>query len=312
MNITELPDDILQQLFLYSSFYPLHALRYPLKDVMEKLRLRPKNVRWLWDDRKNQYVPFKFQLCENSTAVLYIKGLVYRSSSEGWVRFSSNCYSPQEYQTYFREEATPDMAPRIHTSEDPRLEISYRGRRFPQPIPFQEGQPVDVMDSIGEWWKGSMVACQDNKILYHSEGWNSKWDMWYPVDSLHVAPLHSITREWRSTLREGDMVDFKHQGQWYEAQICSLVGNTVTVKYSKYGKPETDDVELSSERLMFYGAHTWSYRSPFRVSNVTWKDEEGIEVYQYRLRGNVSSKTVLVDRLLSEAESRALFSETDL
>jgi hypothetical protein len=168
------------------------------------------------------------------------------------------------------------------------------------------------MDSIGEWWKGSMVACQDNQILYHSEGWDSKWDVWYPMDSLHVAPLHSITRDWRSTLREGDTVDFKDQNQWYEARICLLVENTVTVKYSKYGNQKLNEVELSSERLMFHGAHTWFHRSAFRVSNVTWKDGEGTEVYQYRLRGNFSSKTVLVDRLLSEAESRALFSETDL
>jgi hypothetical protein len=308
MKITELPDDILQQIFLYSSFYPLHALGYHVKDVMDKVRLCPKNARWLWEDRKNRYVPFKYQLCENSTAVLYMNGKIYPSSSEGWVRFSSNCYSPQEYQTYFREEATPDMAPRIHTSEDPRLEISYRGRRSPHPIFFQEGQEVDVMDSIGEWWKGSMVACRGHQILYHYEGWDSKWDVWYPMDSLQVAPLHSITKDWRSTLREGDRVDFKDQNQWYEARICSLMTHTVMVIYDKYGNPELGEVELSSERLMFHGAHTWFHRSPFRVSEVTWKDKEGVEVYQYRMRGDMSSKTVLVDRLLSEGETRALFS----
>jgi hypothetical protein len=164
------------------------------------------------------------------------------------------------------------------------------------------------MDSIGEWWKGKMVACQGNRILYHSEGWDSKWDVWYTMDSLHVAPLHSITRDWRSTLGQGDTVDFKDQNQWYKARICSWMTSTVMVTYEKYGNPEVDEVKRSSERLMFHGAHTWFYKSPFRVSNVVWQDKEGTEVYQYHLRGKCSSKTVLVDRLLSESETRALFS----
>ena len=313
MKITELPDDILQHIFLYSSFYPLHALGFDVEEVLKRLRLQPKKAGWVWEDTKNRYIPFRYSSRESTCAVLHIQGSVFPSSSDGWKRFSSNIYSPAEYQTYFRDKATPDMVPRIHPNDDPQIDISYRGRRSPQPpLALEEGREVDVMDSLGEWWKGSMVTCQDNRTLYHFEGWDSKWDQWYPNDSLHVAPLHSITQDWRLTLRVDDMLDFKHQGQWYEARISALNKSTVWVHFYKYRKPETEEVQLSSERLMFYGAHTWSYRSPFRVSNVTWKDREGTEIYQYRFRGSMGSKTVLVDRLLSEAESQALFSETHL
>jgi len=159
------------------------------------------------------------------------------------------------------------------------------------------------MDARGEWWKGVMVACKGHLIRYHFHGWESKWDVWYPNDSLHVAPLYSVTRDWRSAIRVGHLVDVKVQAGWYEGRICSRTATTVRVRPTLDPGTEEVEIEGTSERLQFHGAHTFPYRSPFRVSNVVWKDGGGQEVYQYRLRGG---NTVLADHILSDSEIKTL------
>jgi len=188
------------------------------------------------------------------------------------------------------------------------LEASYRGRRKrPRVLRFEEGQWVDVMDVYGVWWEGRMMEFKENLIRYHFHGWGTKWDMWYPTDSLHVAPHRSITRDWRSKLEKGSMVDVQHNLRWYEARIRHVTPTAIHVMIDGLGDPDNQiRLDWSSERLMFYGAHTWFYRSPFLISNVIWRDLEGTEVYQYRVRGG---KTVLVDHILSESESNKIMEE---
>ena len=301
--MNRLPDDVLHQVFQFSTFLELYKLGYPPRVVMARLGLRsPRNARWYFYRHRNRHVPFEYESVEVDSRVVHVKGRVYPSltSSEGWVHHAHNCYSPWEYQTVFRHDAAPDMVPRyLCTLERPNLEISYRGRRNqPRPLVFQEGREVDVMDVYGVWWEGTMVECRNNLIRYHYKGWGSKWDLWYPRDSLHVAPFHSITRDWRaSTLREGAKVEVGKYGRWYEGNILRVSTATVFVRDSTGQEME---LERSSERLLFHGAHTGFHGSPFCISNVVWNDAEGTEVYQYRIRGG---KTVLVDHVLSESET---------
>jgi len=304
-----LPDEVLRQVFLFMTFKDLDALGYPLEVVMQRLGIRPpKYARWVF--YRHRYVPFEYDLSEITRCVVYMNGRVYPSltASDGWVGYARNCYSPWEYQTIFQDKPRPEMVPRV-LAGDPKLEITYRGKRKERRFTFQQGREVDVMDAVGEWWKGSMVASKDNLIRYHYHGWDSKWDRWYPNDSLHVAPLYSITRDWREAIRVGLLVEYKKtaQGGWHQGVIArmSLTTTTVWVRSFSGGTDEVE-IERTSERLMFHGAHTGFYRSPFRVSNVVWKDEKGTEVYQYRVR---KGNTVLTDHVLSESETRALLED---
>lgn len=300
-----LPDEVLNHVFLFMTFKDLDALGFPLGVVMQRLGVRPpKHTRWVF--YRNRYVPFQYHGSEITRSIIYMRGRVYPSfTSEGWVDYRRNFYSPWAFQTIMRDKTTSDMVPWV-LEGDPRLEITYRGKRRRQRFTFQQGQEVDVMDARGEWWKGVMVACKGHLIQYHFHGWESKWDVWYPNDSLHVAPLYSVTREWRSSLRVGHRVDVKAQeGGWYEGRISRRTRTVVGVRLTQDPRAEEMEIKGTSERLQFHGAHTWASRSPFRVSNVVWKDGEGQEVYQYRVRGG-GGNTVLVDHILSDSEIKTL------
>jgi len=312
--VSRLPDDVLRQVLLFSTFQDLDALGYPVNEVLERAGLPlPMNLQWVFYPHRIQnqkyYVPFQYTSVEIGTGFLYVKGRVFTPStsiSSGmWVYYSRICYSPWDYKTTFQANATPDMVPRVLSSSptDPWVEMTYRGRRKgPRNWTFREGREVDVMDAQGEWWKGTMVACNEDLIRYHFHGWESRWDVWYPKDSLHVAPLDSVVRDWRSFLQEGGWIDVKASGGWYVGRVLQRTPTTVLLTWDNDKNVETMD--LSSERLLFYGAHTTRFHgSPFRVSNVVWRDRKGVDIYQYRVRGG---KTVLVDHVLSTKEIHEL------
>ena len=333
MNLLErrLPDDLLRRVFLFLTFQDLHKIGYTVSRVMTYLDIRPpKEARWIFLFHRNRYVPFQYKNCIiltipsislislipsisslslipsiPSISSIHVKGQIFTGNT--WVFYGRNCYSPWEYQTFFRNEATPEMVPRVVCSKNSKVEITYRGRRTRTPLRFEEGQEVDVMDGYGVWWKGSMVSWDSENHLfrYHFHGWDSRWDVWYPIDSLHVAPLHSIVPDWRSTLQKGDFCDYKHSknGRWYEGSLVNVTPTTVMVRVSSQQIEQIEQIQRSSERLMFFGAHTGFHHSPLRVSNVLWKDTKGTEVYQYRIWG---IKTVLVDHILSDVELQAL------
>jgi hypothetical protein len=117
-----LPDDVLQQVLLFSTFQDLDALGYPVNDVLKRIGLSlPMNLRWVFKKKflyptQNQkyYVPFQYTSVEIGTGFLYVKGRVFTpststTSSGMWVYYSRICYSPWEYSTTFHADATPDM-----------------------------------------------------------------------------------------------------------------------------------------------------------------------------------------------------------
>jgi hypothetical protein len=199
------------------------------------------------------------------------------------------------------------MVPRVICNHDPRIySITYQGKRRQKSLQqtFQKDQEVDVMDTNGVWWKGSMVACKDNLIQYHYHGWETRWDKWYPTNSLHVAPVYSITKDWISSLRIGEVVDVKKYRYWFRGILCILTSTTATVNIMG----EIECIELSSERLMFSGAHTYTfetYKSTGNyILNAVWKDPVGNDIFKYKIRNGT---TFLTDHLLSELEIDQLF-----
>jgi hypothetical protein len=293
MKLLDFSDDILRQVFEFLEFKELHAIG-PLSVTMKMLGIRLESARWVL--HHHQYIPFEFRSSRfRASNDLSITGRVYSPSYREWINDHTICSSPWEYKMVFRNEATPDMVPRIIPHNDPRLKITYQGRRkSPRRRTFQQGQEVDVMDSHGVWWKGSMVECNENLIRYHFHGWESRWDLWYPDDSLHVAPLYSITQDWMSTLQIGDSVDVKKGGSWFSGVLCEIMPTIAIVNVNH----EREVIELPSERLMFHAhIYIWS-TSSFLTKNPIWRDREGVDIYQYRMQ-NI---TFLTDHVLTDAE----------
>lgn len=74
------------------------------------------------------------------------------------------------------------------------------------------GDLVDCMDKEKCWFE-SMVheVFPDNCVKIHFLGWGSKWDdIIYPAElETRIAPLNSQTKNWRSELYEGGLIEIK-------------------------------------------------------------------------------------------------------
>ena len=301
-----LPDEVLREIFCFSTFRDLEGV-LSVSALLKVLGIKIRQARWVCHDK--EYIPFQWKSTAIHRSTLQVHGLVYRWACRGW-QFDKKTFScPWDLKTMFRNEATQDMVPRILCSHEKQyLDITYRGRRnSPRTWTFEEGKEVDVMDLQGNWWKGSMVSSKDDLILYHFHGWESRWDQWYPKDSLHVAPLYSITRDWRSKLGVHDWVDVKIGSAWFEGVICAMTPTHFTVQYFLYERRsdwEMVDIEISSERIMYHGAHSFIYfwHSLVKLNNAVWNDGKGTEIYQYRITKSRNSTTILLDHILSEKE----------
>jgi hypothetical protein len=78
--------------------------------------------------------------------------------------------------------------------------------------PIAVGDLVDCMDKEKCWFE-SMVheVFPDNCVKIHFLGWGSKWDdIIYPAElGTRIAPLNSQTKNWRSELYEGGLIEIK-------------------------------------------------------------------------------------------------------
>jgi hypothetical protein len=96
---------------------------------------------------------------------------------------------------------------------------------------------------------------------------------------------------------------------WFEGTVVDRTGIHlgVNVDDNYEYKDFTEVLEISSERLMFHGAHTnYEFRPHVVLSNAEWRAEKGIDVYQYRIK---NGPTLLVDHLLSEKEEKLIIEE---
>lgn len=324
MPFGNMPVDVLLHFLYYLEFPDIFSLGSGSKNLAETvprtrsalktwLGIDPENAMWVFQD--GRYAPFEglraevrgisgiqgSQGSQKNEYVLEVGGRRYHPSSscKGWVHTRQVCHSPSEYHRLFRVQATPDMVPRVICDTDGA--ITYLGLRRTQKIDFERGRKVDVMDSTGYWWNGRMEAMREDSILYHFDGWDKKWDQWYPVDTLHVAPLHSIVKDWKCRLSVGDRLDFKKttNQHWFTGSVLEREEGCVKVRNEEHVTHEEEWVEWESERVMFAGAHTYPSRL---IENPVWRDVAGTNVFLYRRKGF----HMLVDHVLSETEKMLL------
>jgi len=127
---------------------------------------------------------------------------------------------------------------------------------------FAIGEAVDARDSVNRWYESRVLerrstANGDLEYYVHFRGWQPRFDTWVSGDA--IAPLHTVTTNWRPRLRVGDTLEFSERpGRWLHATVTDVsrdAANTETMfvavrKESSRGSQEPSIwVDVDCEKL---------------------------------------------------------------
>ncbi len=119
------------------------------------------------------------------------------------------------------------------------------------------GDLVDAMDKEKCWFESIITEVRPGmNVKVHFMGWGSKWDDIISMEELEtrIAPLNSMTRDWRGDLFEGGLIEIKcnddtvHQKwMWGKIIAMSVEEEWVDVSYNFSNEP------VIIKRAMLYG-----------------------------------------------------------
>lgn len=293
--------EIMRHLLGFVTFTEIFAMPWTKWSLATLMGIDPREARWFKDDQ-DIYVPFRNGKINLMPKNILVEGQIYMASLHEWVSVKKICYSPVEYHRLFYRTETADMVPRIVCDENSPVPcvIMYMGkRRLASDMVFEKGREMDVMDSLGMWWRSRIEEIAGNKVRFHFYGWDAKWDEWYAMDSFHIAPPGSVVLDWVQKLKIGDLVDFKKIHRWFQGHIVHISEQGLTVREEE--DPKEWIIGWESDRIMYRGAHTFPRQN---MKYAVWQDEKGTDMFLF-VRRNCPVR--LVDRLLSEAEKMTLF-----
>mmetsp|Transcript_30230 Transcript_30230/g.39855 ORF Transcript_30230/g.39855 Transcript_30230/m.39855 type:complete len:367 (-) Transcript_30230:210-1310(-) len=91
---------------------------------------------------------------------------------------------------------------------------------------LQIGDEVDARLEGCDWFESIVLNKANGKVRVHFKGWSSQWDQTLSLEPDKVQPAYSRTKDWRNTLRVGDLVELKtsadDEGDWIEAEVKSV------------------------------------------------------------------------------------------
>eukprot|EP00475_Leptophrys_vorax_P021286 TRINITY_DN28_c0_g1_i1.p1 TRINITY_DN28_c0_g1~~TRINITY_DN28_c0_g1_i1.p1 ORF type:complete len:571 (+),score=130.99 TRINITY_DN28_c0_g1_i1:91-1713(+) len=101
--------------------------------------------------------------------------------------------------------------------------------RFPELGRFHQYQWIDVQDSDSKWYEAQIIQLDASRdsVLVHFKGYHSKFDIWLPIHSNRIKPLHTHTVRFPKI---GTVVNTV--GTWLDAMDCTgtwYPGNIVDV-----------------------------------------------------------------------------------
>ena len=118
------------------------------------------------------------------------------------------------------------------------------------------GDVIDARDRESRWYDAVIVAVarpvgvavdaaqSHGLVRVHFRGWSSKWDEWVCRNDKRLQPFQMITREWRSLLKVGEIVEFSpnwttqpSKPVWNKGRVIAIsdvsrVLSTVQVKWA--------------------------------------------------------------------------------
>lgn len=163
----------------------------------------------------------------------------------------------------------------------------YVGKRV-NAMHYYVGDKVDAMDLDGNWWESVILEKNDMSYKVHYKGWNHKWDQW--VSYLSVAPLFSITRNWRVSVLIGDTIEKKWGNKWFPVTIVNKKADMIEIKKNVTDQASTEWVMILSDTIMPYGTHVKCY--PHKRLLQVFDESGGIDVWAHLNRVCVSMTSI--------------------
>ena len=163
--------------------------------------------------------------------------------------------------------------------------------------PMQVGDLVDAMDKEKCWFESYIVELRPGmNVKVHFMGWGSKWDDVISINELphRVAPLNTMTKDWRADLFEGGLIEIKcnedtvyQKWMWGRIIAMSVTEEWVDVSYSFSNEPPVlKRAALYGETICPVGMHTKDrskavmatiVRPPKKAEELVVKKEESID-----------------------------------
>lgn len=133
--------------------------------------------------------------------------------------------------------------------------------------PIAVGDLVDCMDKEKSWFESLVIeVMSDGSLRIHFLGWGSKWDdaITLPEIATRIAPLNTHTRNWRSDLFEGGLIEIKcnddivnQKWMWGRITQLNIEESWLEVAYSFSNEPlVVKKAWLFGETICPVGMHT--------------------------------------------------------
>ena len=129
---------------------------------------------------------------------------------------------------------------------------------------------VDALDSSPNsskykprWFQSKIVKKCNNKFKIHFIGWNQRFDEYISIGSKRIMPLHSKTKDWKSKLKVGNIIevkkiletpDNKYKERWCKGIIRRFNNGRVLLKFPIENYPSSWH-ELNSENVTYNKMH---------------------------------------------------------
>eukprot|EP00357_Protocruzia_adherens_P035177 CAMPEP_0115012418 /NCGR_PEP_ID=MMETSP0216-20121206/24723_1 /TAXON_ID=223996 /ORGANISM="Protocruzia adherens, Strain Boccale" /LENGTH=128 /DNA_ID=CAMNT_0002381467 /DNA_START=123 /DNA_END=506 /DNA_ORIENTATION=+ len=92
--------------------------------------------------------------------------------------------------------------------------------QFDPDLHYAVGAYVDAKDSVNRWCLAKIIDRNEDMVNVHFDGWSSRWNEWYSINSNKVGPFRKYTkgytgqskvalRDWKFSLAELDELEPK-------------------------------------------------------------------------------------------------------
>ena len=132
------------------------------------------------------------------------------------------------------------------------------------------GDKVDALDSSPisdkykpKWFQSKIVEKLNNKFKIHFIGWNERFDEYISIGSEKIMPLHSKTKEWKSKLKVGNIIEVKEiletpdnkcKERWCKGFILDKKEEKLLLKFPIENYPNSWH-DLNSEKVTYNKMH---------------------------------------------------------
>lgn len=93
-------------------------------------------------------------------------------------------------------------------------------------------QPGDKAQVLwkGKWYPATVKKAKGDQCFIHYDGYSNSWDEWVGPDRIRIAGKSDAA----AGFSEGDAVQVKWKGKWYDAHVLKTKGSQYYIHYDGY------------------------------------------------------------------------------